>query len=305
MLFIGAFIMLVVTFLLGITWMRIGLFNLSGKKLEQWLKKVTHTPTKGMFAGIVMTSILQSSSAVMIITIGFVSTRLLLFPQTIGIILGTNIGTTLTLGIISFDLTTLVIPFILIGIGCLFFKVNWIKSMGFILIGFGGIFAAMAGLEKLATPLTNTPVMKQMLLLLDEHILYAFVVGVLITAIVQSSTVVTGIAMSFLSAAVFPLETAILIMLGANIGTCATALLASIGGGKEARLTAFAHVWLNIGGAVLCLPLISYLTEVSRWLAEQPDVQLVYASIIFNVASSLIVLPFAVRFGRFVVWLHG
>ena len=97
MLYIAAFITLVAIFLLGITWMRIGLFNISGKKLEQWLKKVTNTPAKGMFAGIIMTSILQSSSAVMIITIGFVSTRLLLFPQTIGIILGTNIGTTLTL----------------------------------------------------------------------------------------------------------------------------------------------------------------------------------------------------------------
>ena len=304
MLFIGAFIILVVIFLLGITWMRIGLFNMSGKKLEQWLKKVTNTPTKGMFAGMIVTSILQSSSAVMIITIGFVSTRLLLFPQTIGIILGTNIGTTLTLGFISFNLSSLVIPFILIGICCFIFKIVWIKSTGFILIGFGGIFAAMAGFEKLAVPLTNTPVMKQLLLLLDQHILYAFFVGVLITAIIQSSTVVTGIAMSFLNAAVFPLETAIIIMLGANIGTCVTGLLASIGAGKEARLTAFAHVWLNIVGAILCLPFITHLADISRFIAKQPDVQLVYASIIFNTLSSLIVLPFAVRFGRFVAWMH-
>ena len=284
--------------------MRIGLFNLSGKKLEQRLKMVTKTPLKGMFAGIVMTGILQSSSAVMLITIGFVSTRLLLFPQTIGIILGTNIGTTLTLQFISFNLSSLVIPFIVFGILCFFFKTIWIKSTGFILIGFGFIFAAMYGFEKLATPLTNTTLMSQLLKMLDQHILYAFLVGVVITSIVQSSTVVTGIAMSFLSAGIFPLEVGIVIMLGANIGTCATGLLASIGAGEEARLTAFANVWLNVIGAVVCLPFITQLANASSLVSNQPDVQLAHASIIFNCISSLLVLPFAVRFGQFVAWLH-
>ena len=186
-----------------------------------------------MFAGIVMTSILQSSSAVMIITIGFVSTRLLLFPQTIGIILGTNIGTTLTLEIYFLQFIEFSYSIYSTWDFLPFFKIVWIKSTGFILIGFGCIFAAMAGFEKLAIPLTNTPLMKQLLLLLDQHILYAFFVGVLITAIIQSSTVVTGIAMSFLNAAIFPLEIGIIIMLGANIGTCVTGLLASIGAGKK------------------------------------------------------------------------
>ena len=304
-LYIAAFITLVAIFLLGISWMRIGLFNLSGKKLEQRLKKVTKTPVKGMFAGIVMTSILQSSSAVMLITIGFVATRLLLFPQTIGIILGTNIGTTLTLQFISFDLSSLVIPLILLGILCLLFKKVWIKSTGFISIGFGFIFGAMNGFEKLATPLTNTSLMSQLLQLLDQHILYAFLVGVLITSIVQSSTVVTGIAMSFLNADIFPLEIGIVIMLGANIGTCVTGLLASIGAGEEARLTAFAHVWLNVIGAVICLPFITQLADASSIISTEPDAQLAHASIIFNCVSSLLVLPFAVRFGKFVAWIHG
>ena len=92
-------------------------------------------------------------------------------------------------------------------------------------------------------------------------------------------------------------------MLGANIGTCVTGLLASIGAGEEARLTAFAHVWLNIVGAIVCLPFITQLADISRFIANQPDAQLVYASIIFNCVSSLIVLPFAVRFGQFVAWI--
>ena len=285
--------------------MRIGLFNISGKKLEQRLKSVTNTPVKGMFSGIVMTSILQSSSAVMLITIGFVSTRLLLFPQTIGIILGTNIGTTLTLQFISFNLSSLVIPLIICGMLCFFFKKVWIRSSGFISLGFGFIFAAMYGFEKLAIPLTNTSLMNQLLQLLDQHLIYGFLVGVLITSIVQSSTVVTGIAMSFLNADIFPLEIGIVIMLGANIGTCVTGLLASIGAGEEAKLTAFAHVWLNVIGAIVFLPFITQLADASSIISKEPDAQLAHASIIFNCLSSLLVLPFAVQFGRFIAWMHG
>ena len=164
----------------------------------------------------------------------------------------------------------------------------------------------MYGFEKLAIPLTNTSLMNQLLQLLDQHILYAFLVGILITSIVQSSTVVTGIAMSFLNADIFPLEIGIVIMLGANIGTCVTGLLASIGAGEEARLTAFAHVWLNVDW---CCHLLAFYYPVSTTpvviISTEPDAQLAHASIIFNCVSSLLVLPFAVRFGKFVAWIHG
>lgn len=305
MLLLLVFIFFVLCFLLGMTWMRIGLFNLSGKKLEGWIRKVTHTPFKGMLAGILMTGMLQSSSAVMIITVGFVSARLLMFPQTIGIVLGTNIGTTITLEFISFHFTDIILPFFIIGSICLVFKKAKIKSIGFIFIGFSCIFAAMEGFERLAIPLTNSLIGKSILLLLDRQLFYAFIFGIVLTAIIQSSTVVTGMAMSFLSAGVFPLEIGIAMMLGSNIGTCTTALLASIGAGEEARLTAYAHVWLNIGGAILCLPFISQLAEISSMLSQYPDVQLAHASVLFNIASSLLVLPFAVKFGHFIIWLHG
>ena len=205
MLFLGAFIILVAVFLLGITLMRAGLFILGSKKMEQWLKKMTNTPTKGMFAGIAMTGVLQSSSAVMVIMIGLVSTRLLLFPQTIGIILGSNIGTTLTLQFITFNLTNFIIPFAGIGLICLLFKITWVKSLGFISIGLASIFAAMHGFERLADPLMDIPFMQKLLLMMGEHVLYALIIGIIITSIIQSSTVVTGIAMSFLNAGIFPI----------------------------------------------------------------------------------------------------
>ena len=111
--------------------------------------------------------------------------------------------------------------------------------------------------------------------------------------------------MSFLAAGAIPLETGIAIMLGANIGTCATALLASIGSGKEARLTAYAHMWLNVGGAILALPLISLLADAGIALSPNPESQLAHISVIFNIACSILVLPFANQFGHLIMRIHG
>ncbi|MBS4173584.1 Na/Pi symporter [Bacillus sp. FJAT-49736] len=305
MLYLILFISLVGVFIWGITWLRIGLFNISGNAMENWLKRVTNTPLKGMLIGIIMTPILQSSGAVMVITVGLVAAKVLAFPQTIGIILGTNIGTTFTLEFLSFNLSVLVIPFLTIGIICMFFKKTKWKSLGFIFIGFALIFAAMRAFEQLAIPFTQLPFTQKLLLLLSDHFLYAFLIGIILTACIQSSTVMTGIAMSFLSAQIFSLETGIAIMLGANIGTCITGLLASIGAGEEARLTAYAHIWLNVGGALLCLPFLSQLAFICRELSYNPETQLAHASVIFNLLSSILVFPIATNFGRFIVKMHG
>lgn len=305
MLYLGLFIGLVGSFLLGMTWLRIGLFNLSGKAMEVWLKKITSTPIKGMVVGIIMTAILQSSSAVMVITVGLVAAKILSFPQTIGIILGTNIGTTFTLEFLSYDLSQLIIPFLIIGLFFLLFNRTKIKSLGFIFTGFAIIISVMRGFELLAGPLTKLDFIQHLLILINGHMIYGFLFSILLTACIQSSTVMTGIAMSFLSAGIFPLETGIIIMLGANIGTCITGLLASIGAGEEARLTAYTHIWLNLVGAILFIPFIQYLGDISRHLTSNIETQLAHASVIFNVICSLIVLPFATKFGKFIIRIHG
>jgi len=229
----------------------------------------------------------------------------LAFPQTIGIILGTNIGTTFTLEFLSFNLSVLVIPFFILGIICMFFRRKKWKSLSFVFIGFAFIFAAMRAFERLAIPFTQLPATQKLLLLLSDHFLYAFLVGIFLTACIQSSTVMTGIAMSFLSAQIFSLETGIAIMLGANIGTCITGLLASVGAGEEARLTAYAHIWLNVGGALICLPFLSQLSFFCKELSSNPETQLAHASVIFNLLSSILVLPIATKFGQFIVKVHG
>jgi phosphate:Na+ symporter len=125
------------------------------------------------------------------------------------------------------------------------------------------------------------------------------------TAIIQSSTAMTGIAMGFLTAGLLQLDAGIAIVLGANIGTCITAIIASIGGGKESRLAAFAHVWLNVFGVLLFIPLIPFLSEKAYLLASQRDVQLAHISVIFNVVTSIMVLPFATKFGEMILYIHG
>lgn len=303
MLYIFFAIVLAFCFLLGMTWLRVGLFNLSGTKMKEMLQRVTTTPINGMIAGIIMTVILQSSSAVTVITVGLVSARILTFPQTIGIILGTNIGTTITLQFFTFDITNYIIPFFLIGIFLQFF--NKFRSYSFIFLGIGIIFTAMNGFVWISEPFAQIEYIQQFLGLMSKHLLLAFLVGTLLTAIVQSSTVMTGIAMSFLMTGTITLESSIAIMIGANIGTCATALLAAIGAGREASLTAFAHLWLNIGGAVIFIPFVSFLAYISSWVAQSPATQLAHASVIYNVLCSLLVLPFAEQFGRLIIKFHG
>ncbi len=304
MLYILLFFILAGCFLLGMTWMRIGLFNLSGSSLELWLRNATSTPVKSFIAGIFMTVALQSSSAVTVIAVGLVSARILTFPQTIGIVLGTNIGTTVTLEILSFDLSVIIIPLLAAGTVCLFFRSAKIRSTGFIFMGIGITFASMNGFGWLSSPLTNIDHVHGLIENMEGNIFFAFIMGVFLTAIIQSGTVVTGIAMSFIGSGVFSLETGILIMMGSNIGTCSTALLASIGAGNEARLTAYAHLWLNIIGVLVFLPFIPNLADWSISLTANPETQLAHASVIFNMICSLAILPFARQFGQFILKIH-
>jgi phosphate:Na+ symporter len=283
---------------------RIGLFNLSAAKLKDWLIKLTSTPLKGMLTGTLITALLQSSTAVMVITIGFVSARMMTFPQSIGIILGTNIGTTFKTELITFDIDTAIVPLSIIGAFLILFKNRKARSIGFLIFGIASVFTAMKGFELLANPLTQVPFVKQALMSLNDSIFFSVMAGAVLTAIIQSSTAMTGIAMGFLTAGLLQLDAGIAIVLGANIGTCITAVIASIGGGQEAKLAAFAHVWLNVFGVLLFIPLIPFLNSVAPYLADHIDVQLAHISVIFNVAVSLIVLPFATQFGHMILYLH-
>jgi phosphate:Na+ symporter len=305
MQYIVLFIFCILLFIFGMNVIRIGLFNISADKLKSWLIKLTSTPLKGLFTGTFITALLQSSTAVMVITIGLISAKIMTFPQSIGIILGTNIGTTFKTELITFNIDASIVPLAIIGAILFLFQNKKIRSMGMTVFGIAAVFTAMKGFEFLAQPLTSLPVVHNGLLKLNDSIFMSLITGTLLTVIIQSSTAMTGIAMGFLTAGLLKLDAGIAIMLGANIGTCITAIIASIGGGQEAKLAAYAHVWLNVFGVLLFIPLIPTLTALAPHIASYKDVQLAHISVIFNVASSLIVLPFATRFGKMILYLHN
>jgi phosphate:Na+ symporter len=305
MQYILLFVLCILLFIFGMTIIRFGLFNLSATKLKTWLIKLTRTPLKGMLTGTFITALLQSSSAVMVITIGLISARIMTFPQSIGIILGTNIGTTFKTELITFNLDSILVPLAISGALLILFKNKKARSIGMLLFGIASVFTAMKGFELLAHPLTTMNYINKFILSINDNIIFSLLTGAIITAIIQSSTAMTGMAMGFLTAGLLQLDAGIAIVLGANIGTCITAVIASMGGGTESRLAAYAHVWLNVFGVLLFIPLIPLLTENATILASKKDVQLAHISVIFNVATSLVVLPFATRFGEMILFLHN
>jgi phosphate:Na+ symporter len=305
MVYLLLFIVFLAVFIGGMTLLRKGLFELSASRMKNWLALMTDTPIKGMIAGMTVTALLHSSSAVMVITIGLISAGLLRFSQSIGIILGSNIGTTFTLEIITFNIDAFIVPFAIIGAILLVFRNRTWQNLGAISFGIAAIFAAMRGFTFLADPVTSLPAVEHALANLNNSHWISILTGTIVTGMIQSSTAMTGIVMGFLSEGTLSMDSAIAAMLGANIGTCITALLASIGAGKEAKLTAFAHVWLNIAGAALFFPFIGEIAALAPLTAERPDVQLAHVSVIYNLIASLLVLPVAEKFGVMIEVIHG
>lgn len=305
MIYLLLFIVLILLFIYGMTLLRTGLFNLSSQSLKGLLEKLTDKPWKGLIISIIITALLQSSAAVMVLTIGLISARVLTFPQSIGIILGTNIGTTFTTEFITFDINNYLLPIAIIGVLFMIINKYQLRSIGFILFGISIVFTSMRGFKYFAGMIEHQSFLHSFFLQLSDRPIVALLVGIIITALIQSSTATIGIIMGFLEAGLLPIEIAIAIMLGSNIGTCITSYLASIGTEKSAKLCAYAHIWLNIGGVILFYPFIDGLANIVKNMTPDIDVQLAHASLLFNVLSSLLVLPFAERFGKLMLRIHS
>ncbi|WP_110926913.1 Na/Pi symporter [Bacillus massiliglaciei] len=298
------FTLFIFLFLAGMAVLRIGLFNLSGDKLKVFLEKMTDRPWKGFLTGTLFTGILQSSSAVMVMTVGLVSSGSMTFAQSIGIILGTNIGSALTVEFMTFTLERWILPMIIIGAVLSFSYKTWIKSLGISLIGISAVFAAIGGFKMLASSVTALPAVQVLLQHIEGHALIALLTGILLTALIHSSSATIGISMSLLLSGDLTLPSAILIMLGSNVGTCITGYMAGIGSGMEAKFTAYAHIWLNILGVLAFLPFIDAFSEFAVWLTADKMAQLAHASLIFNLGTSLAVLPFARSFAKLILLIH-
>ncbi|MDQ0218255.1 Na/Pi cotransporter family protein [Peribacillus cavernae] len=298
------FVLYLCIFLAGMAVLRIGLFNLSGESLKAFLSKVTNTPWKGFIVGTCITGILQSSAAVMVMTIGLVSAGSLTFPQTIGIILGSNIGSTLTAEFMTFSFDKWIVPGVISGALLCFVPKNVCKSIGISLIGLSAIFAAMSGFKQMAGPISSYSTVQTLTDSMDRNILIALLTGLVITAVIHSSSATIGISMSFLASDELTVYAAIAIMLGSNIGTCITGYMASFGSGNEARFTAYAHIWLNVLGVLAFIPFIHLLEDAAAHFTPDKATQLAHASVLFNVITSLIVLPFSRQFAKLIHIIH-
>ena len=299
------FIAYLAIFLFGLIVMRHGLFQLAQAKLQVLLTEITNSAWKGMLAGIFITALLQSSSAVMVMLVGLVAARLIPFTHTIGVILGANIGTTVTAELITFQIGSHALWLLAVGMLLLLFRYAICYSMGCLCVGLACLFLSMSGLSSLAEPVSTFSFTQDLFQWAASHSAYGAILGAILAAIVQSSTACIAIAMGFLADQSMTLPTAIAIMIGSNIGTCLTALLASIGAGPSARQVAYANIWLNALGAILFLPFINGLASISMMLSADPATQLAHSSVLFNVICSILLLPLVRPFTWFVSALHG
>lgn len=290
-------------FLFGLQLMRIGLEKFAGDHLKTWLLRFTETPVRSFLTGIFSTALLQSSSAVTVLTISFVDLGILSFIQSIGIILGTNIGTTITTEILALNIEDFALPLVFLGALLYFLPWKRLSLIGLILGGFGCIFLGMETMKWLAQPLKERGIIDWLMSIGEHPILMGLLAGAILTALIQSSSATIAIAMGFYSSGVISLPFAIAVVLGSNIGTCVTGLLATFGTKTAAKQVAVAHLILNVVGVIWFAPFISLISDFAPVLSSQPAQQLAHIQTLFNLICSLVVLPFAVQFAKGVMWL--
>ncbi len=303
-------------FLYGMEQMTNALTIVAGRRMKNLLTRLTSNRIKGLITGAFITAVIQSSSVTTVLIVGFISAGLLQLKQAISVIMGAHIGTTLTVQIIAFKVSELALLMIAAGFGLkLLVKQEKIKYLGLMIMGLGLIFLGMNLMSNSTEPLqTFTPFLSLMKYV--ENPFIAVLISTLFTSIIQSSAATIGLVIAFASQGFISLETGIALIFGANIGTCVTAILASIGSSREGKQAALSHVLINLLGVILWFPFINYLSELVRIIspsfsiysgpekvaAEVPR-QIANAHTVFNLANSLIFLPFTVLFAKLVTWV--
>ncbi|MBM0315979.1 Na/Pi cotransporter family protein [Staphylococcus pseudintermedius] len=284
-------------FLYGLKIMGDGLQASAGDRLRNILNKYTSNPVLGVLAGMIVTILIQSSTGTTVITIGLVTAGFMTLKQAIGVIMGANIGTTVTAFIIGIDLGEYAMPILALGAFLIFFfKRSKINNIGRVLFGFGSLFFGLEFMGGAVKPLAELEGFRQLMIDMSSHTIYGILVGIGLTALVQSSSATIGILQEFYSQDLITLQGAIPVLLGDNIGTTITAILASLAGSLAAKRAAFVHVIFNVIGVIiftLLLPIVIPLiaTIQDAWHLK-PVMTIAFAHGAFNVTNTLIQLPF-------------
>lgn len=291
----------ILLFLIGIKLLQTSLFFFIGTKMQHWLELATSNLARAIVVGTIATILLQSSSLTLILTISLVSVSALSFRQTIGIILGANVGTTISGELLAIAPKDFFLIFLVTGIIFLVAKNNYIFFTGSLLVGISLILIGLTGFESLATVLISLDHFSPLLNKINEQTLFAVMTGTSISALIQSSSASFGIILSLLNQKAISMTAGIAIMLGTNIGTCITGLLAMIGTKKEARLVAYGQTVFNLLTVAIVLPFINVLTLIAERLAPDPMFQLAHISVFFNIFSVIIVLPLIPLIDRYLI----
>ena len=284
-------------FLYSIKTMGDGLQQAAGDRLRYYIDKYTSNPFFGILVGIGMTALIQSSSGVTVITVGLVSAGLLTLRQAIGIVMGANIGTTVTSFIIGFKLGDYALPMLFLGAVCLFFTKNrTINNIGRIVFGVGGIFFALNLMSGAMEPLKDLQVFKDYMVELSKNPILGVLVGTGLTLLIQASSATIGILQNLYASHLIDLQGALPVLFGDNIGTTITAIIASLGANIAAKRVAAAHVAFNVIGTVICIIFLVPFTGLIQWFESflnlAPEMTIAFAHGTFNITNTIIQFPF-------------
>ena len=284
-------------FLFCIKYMGDGLQIAAGDRLKYILDKYTTSPFLGVLVGIFVTALIQSSSGTSVITIGLVGAGLLTLRQAIGIIMGANIGTTITTFIIGFNISAYALPILFIGAFCLFFvKIEKVNNVGRILFGFGGVFFSLTLMSGAMAPLKYLPAFKDVMVSLSGSPVLGVFIGTTITVLVQASSATISILQNIYQEGLIPLKAALPVLFGDNIGTTITAIIAVIGSNTSAKRLAASHVMFNVIGTVIFLifltPFSMFVAKMEQILHLNPKMAIAFAHGSFNMMTTVLLFPF-------------
>lgn len=295
-------------FIFGMKIMELALQAWAGPTLTRLLNAFTATPLKGMLFSTFVSAALQSSTAVTVMTIGLVNAGLLGYARTLGIILGGNIGTCLTTELIALKVSGFGAPLLLLSLACWFAAVAlserlpyrlkpyapYLKSAqlaALAIAGFSLVLIAISWMQSTGAALEARGLIGWFAAKAESSLIWGIAAGAIMAAAVHSSAAVIALAMGLAATGALPVPLGIAVVIGSNIGTCITAVIAAIGGTRAGRFVAWSHVALNAGGALLFFPFIPQLEALSSLFAGDASGQIAHSQTLFNLLSSLIALP--------------
>lgn len=286
-------------FLFGIRTMGDGLENAAGAKLKRMLEVLTGNRFLAVLVGFVVTAIIQSSTATTVMVVGFVNAGMMSLAQAVGVIMGANIGTTVTSLLIALNFSSVAAAAVLVGvILMLASKKTVVKNLGAIFTGFGLLFLGIDMMSDSMAPLRDSAGFMNFIVTVSEsplRPLFGILLGIVMTAVLQSSSASVGVLQTLAMQGLVPLKFSVFVLFGQNIGTCLTALFSTVGAKKNSKRAAVIHLLFNLIGTGIFI-LIALLTPYVEWiekLSPDPMAQIAISHIVFNIVSTVVMFPFA------------